>query len=186
VVHEPRPVPPFTRLTASLSANVVVRGGQAVSVTVTAERDVIDKVTTEVRDGTLEIGARGSYSSQHGVLVEVSVPTLERLLVAGSGNVDASGLSDDSLAVSITGSGNVQATGRADRLEVDVEGSGNARLFDLPARRVDVTISGAGNVDVTADEELHASVPGAGTVRYGGHPATVDTSTSGGGHVQPR
>lgn len=186
VVTERRPVSDFQGVAVDATADVRVRVGGPFSVMVTAEPDVVDRVTTDVRDGTLVIGARASYSSQRGVIVEVEVPALDHMALAGAGRLAASGVSADSFRVSLPGSGEVRAEGRAGRLVVRVDGSGNARLFDLQARRAEVRVGGAGNVDVTVAEAIDALVTGAGNVVYDGRPPTVVTRADGSGRIRPR
>ncbi|MDP9070298.1 MAG: DUF2807 domain-containing protein [Actinomycetota bacterium] len=183
---ETRPVTRFSRVTVLSSADVRVRVGDEPAVAVTADDNLLELVTTEVVDGALVIGTRGSYSTRIGIKVDVVAPLLEAVELRGSGQVTAEGVRGTRFDVSIGGSGDVRASGTADAVEVEVSGSGDARLFDLAGRTVRVTVEGSGDVEVTASEKLDVSVRGSGSVVYAGGPRAVASAVTGSGEVRPR
>ena len=183
---EARPVTGFSRVTLLSSADVRVRVGGQPAVEVTADDNLLELVTTEVRDGALAIGSNGSYSTRIGIKVDVVAPSLEAVELRGSGHVAAEGVRGARFDVSISGSGDVRASGTADAVHVEVSGSGDARLVDLAAGAVRVTVDGSGDVEVTTSDRLEVSLRGSGTVVYAGSPRAVATSVTGSGEVRPR
>jgi hypothetical protein len=183
-VTQARAVAPFTGVELAGSNNVVVRVGQEQSVLVRADDNLIDRVTTEVHSGTLVIGnTPGSFSTKSPMSVEVTVPTLDALTLAGSGNIVVEGIEAQSLRVDLPGSGTLTGTGTATRLDVTVGGSGVVQFTRLVANDVQAAVSGSGSIFVTATKSLHASVSGSGAILYAGHPQHVTRSVTGSGAI---
>lgn len=90
------------------------------------------------------------------------------VVIAGSGQVEATDLRVQRLAVTIAGSGCFSASGSASHLEVSVAGSGTASMADLVAEIAEVDIAGSGNVTFASDGEVSANIMGSGTVTVGG------------------
>jgi hypothetical protein len=115
--------------------------------------------------------------------VDVSVPSLERLTLSGSGMVAVDGFAGPALTVTLSGNGVLRATGSTTRLDVTLGGSGDAQLAQLVARDVHAVVTGSGRILVTVTGSLDASVPGTGAIVYRGAPAHVITSVTGTGVV---
>lgn len=176
----------FTDIELRAAVDMAVTIGAGRSVTVTADDNVLPFVTTQVTGETLVIESEGRYSTDLGVRVEVVTPSLEKLLVEGSGTVAVSGLDADRFEVELDGSGRVEAVGIADQLVARLRGSGDVALFELRAREVEVDVDGSGDVSVTASRELNANVEGSGSVIYDGDPTKVAFERDGSGDVRQR
>ena len=166
-----RDVAAFTRIDNRDSVDVRLQVGEPLRVRVRAGEKVIDDVSTEVRDGTLELTFDRDGWGGDDVVVEASVPRLTAIELSGSGEVEADGIDAEAFEVRSDGSGDVALSGTADRLAVDMEGSGEADLADLAAREARAFVGGSGDLDVRADERLAIEVDGSGDVRYHGDPA---------------
>ena len=178
-----RSVEHFERVRVAGAGDAVITVGEKQKVTVTCDDNLIGHVRTRVVDGTLELGLEnGSYSFRTGPRFEISVPRLTGASVAGSGDIEVSGLDSDEFDVAIAGSGDIRAKGRAARVDVDIAGSGDASLFAVEARSASASIAGSGRVDVSASESLSAKIMGSGTVRYRGDPK-VKRTIAGSGEV---
>jgi len=159
-----RTLPPFSAVELAGSNNVVIRVGAAQAVVVHADANLLRRVTTAVRDSTLEIGdLPGSYRTKSPMSVDVTVPSLTRVAVSGSGNVTASGSTP--------------------RLEAVLSGSGNLFLAELHAPAVRAQLTGSGTIRVTATATLDVRLSGSGAVFYGGHPSHVTSAITGSGVV---
>jgi hypothetical protein len=185
-VKESRTMPAFDSVDLAGSNNVVIRVGEEQSVQVYGDDNLIDRVTTDVDATTLVIGSKsGSYSTSSPMRVEVSVPSLSELTLSGSGMVVATGVEGAQLTVTISGSGVVRATGMTQQLGVTVSGSGQAELGGVEATAVQAVVSGSGEIVVTATSSLDASIPGSGSIMYGGNPTNVTKSVTGSGEITP-
>jgi hypothetical protein len=178
-----RRVPGFTRVELAGANNVVVRVGGKQSVAVRGDENLLDRVTTTVRAGTLVIRTRGSFSTRVPMSVAIRVPSLEGLTLSGNGMISAEGIQSRQLTVALPGSGALQVSGVVTRLDVAVDGSGDAQLGRLAAENVRAVIRGSGRIVVDAVNALDASVEGTGVIVYGGHPAHVTTSVTGTGTI---
>ena len=164
--------------------NVVIHVGGEQSVVVKADDNLLSHVTTEVESGALVIGnTPGSLTTKTPMSVEVTVPTLDALTLAGGGNIVVDGIEAESLTVALSGSGNVTGSGTATSLGVTLDGSGNVWFTRVAASNVHAVLSGSGNIFVTATKTLDASVPGSGTISYTGHPQAVTKSVTGSGEI---
>jgi len=178
-----RHVAAFSSVALAGSSDVIIHAGAAQSVVVHADDNLLGRVTTQVRAGTLVIGARGSFTTSSPMTVEVSVPSLQALALSGSGALTASNIQGPRMSVRLSGSGAVRASGTVTRLEVSVGGSGDAELGQLAARDVHAAVSGSGRIVTHVANTLQASVPGSGTIVYSGNPAHVTTSIIGSGAI---
>ena len=179
-----RDVGSFTSVELAGSNNVTVRVGGKQSVVVHADDNLTRRVTTRVQNGRLVLGTTpGSFEARSPMYVDIVVPSLEAMVLSGSGVLVATGVSAPSLTVTLDGSGVLRASGHANRLDVGLTGSGDAQLDQLTAADVHAVVSGSGRILVTATKRLDASVPGSGVVIYGGNPAQVTTSITGSGAV---
>lgn len=179
---ESRDLPPFTGVDLVGSNTVTVRLGTPQSVVVRADDNLISTVTTTVESGTLRIGARDSFSTQHPMSVSVTVPSLRSVTLSGSGSITVH-VSGRKLAVSVPGSGTVRASGRVVQVKATLGGSGNLELQDLVARQAAARIDGSGQIRVHATRSLVAAISGSGVIRYSGNPSSVTSNVTGSGSV---
>jgi len=184
VATQTRNLPAFESVELAGGNNVVIHVGAPQSVVVRADDNLLNRVTTDVRSGTLVIGnTPGSLTSKSPMSVAVTVPTLSALTLAGGGNIVVDGIKTESFTVILSGSGNLSGNGTAGSLDVTLSGSGNAWFTQLSADNVHAVLSGSGNVYVTATKSLDASVPGSGTIIYAGYPQHVTKSVTGSGAI---
>jgi hypothetical protein len=184
-ISEERDLEPFSEIYLAGSEEVVVTIGEPQSVTVEADDNLIELVETRVKGDTLLIRTEKNYRSSEGIRVEITVPELDEVGLAGSGDIEISGLAVAGFSVSVTGSGSVAVRGTAEDLDATVTGSGDLRLFELEVQRAEALITGSGDIEVRATESLDASVTGSGDIRYAGEPEQVRKSVTGSGDIEP-
>ena len=138
-----RSVAPFTGIYLPGVSTVSVHVGVKQTVVVHADSNLIARVTTDVRNGTLVIAERGNFSNERPVSVEVTVPRLDGVALSGSGHVNVEGARARKFTVRESGSGALTVTGAVEELDTSLSGSGNVQLQDLAARDVKATLSGS-------------------------------------------
>ena len=181
---EVRDMSAFNSVELAGSNNVVIRVGAKQSIVVKADANLLDRVTTEVQSGKLVIGnTPGSFTTKSPMGVEVNVPTLDALTLAGSGNIVVNGIETESLKVTLPGSGTLTGSGTTTQLDVTVSGSGTVQFTRLVANDVRAVVSGSGSIFITAARSLDASISGAGAILYGGNPQDVTKSVTGTGAI---
>lgn len=163
---EARDVPAFTAVELKATNDVAIHVGGTRRVLVRGDDNLLPLVTTRVEHGVLVIGASHGFTTRRPMRVDVTVPSLETVTLAGSGIV--------------------AADGRVSRLSATLSGTGQLQLASLVARDVVTVLAGTGRVDVTATHSLDAIVAGSGAIFYGGDPSRVTKDVSGRGTIAPR
>jgi hypothetical protein len=193
----------FHGVALSIPAQVEVRMGNAESVTVETDENILPWVETRVENGTLHIrpakrnlnlqprslkvvvqarqigqlsiGGGGSITA-----TSMKSPRLE-LDIGGAGTIDLAGLESNSIAAAVGGSGDVRLAGTTRRLRVSIGGSADVKAGDLKAEDVSVNIGGSGDVTVWAAGALEAAIAGSGDIAYYGDPKVHATVVGSGG-----
>ena len=179
-----RDLAPFHAVELTGSNNVIIRVGGAQSVVVKGDDNLVDRITTEVQSGRLDIGTTlDSFSTKSPMSVEISVPSLDALTLSGAGNIAVTGVDAQGFTVDLPGSGTVTASGTTSRLDVTLGGSGTLQFSRLVANDVRAVLEGTGTIFVTATASIDASVSGVGSILYGGSPQHVSRNVSGTGSI---
>lgn len=186
IKSETRQVGSFTKIESRGSADCKVTVGKAVAVSVQSDDNILPLVETTVENGTLVISSKGSFSTSHGIVVTISVPSLESFNVRGSGDSLIQGVRGRSFSTEIAGSGDVSVAGEVDRSSASIRGSGDIDFSNLRARDSVASIAGSGDITVYASESLDASIRGSGDIAYLGNPGNVERSVAGSGEIHPK
>lgn len=182
---ETREVGGFDAIDLSGSGTVRVSVTGTESLTVEAEDNILPFLTTEVRDGTLFLGAKQSISPTREIVYTITAISLEAVAVSGSGSVTALDVDADDFEVDISGSGTVTPTGVSQILNLSISGSGGFSGDGLVSTTGTVSVSGSGGAVVVVIDDLDVNVSGSGSVEYIGDP-NISTSISGSGDVSRR
>lgn len=204
---EKRNVGGFNGVKASGSIDVEIKSGDAYSVSVEDDDNLLPYIVTDINDGILDVHYKNgiSINSDHAK-VYVTAVSLDKVNVSGSGDITIEGVLKntrnmdmevsgsgsikgelDAPAVNISagGSGNIELTGRTRDMEGNVSGSGDLNCGKLQSENATIHVSGSGNAHVFASVHLSATVSGSGDVFYSGNPTSPEIHTSGSGSVEP-
>jgi hypothetical protein len=208
-----QPLPPFTRIDVSGTADVSLVQGDAESIVLPeASRDA-SPASAEVREGTLFVQSHDHArwwdtlfgARDHQPVIVIAFRNIDNIAVAGTVRVTAARLRADTLRVSgaggtslriddldardlkVSGAGALRAevAGRATDATVSISGAGEFRGARLLTQHASVSVAGAGKVTVNAEKTLKATISGAGSVDYLGEPKVTE-SVSGAGRVRRR
>ncbi len=184
-VRQTRNVGAFDKIDAGGAFEIVVNAGApSRTVVIEAAPSVVGQITTEVRDGTLELGENNSYTWNSGRRrVTIEVPSLSVFGLSGAGSADISNVHGSVFSVRVSGAGNVKLAGQTNSLSAELSGAGTLDSVALKARSVKVSISGTGSAKVWASDKLAGDVSGVGSIQYFGNPAHVERSISGVGSI---
>jgi hypothetical protein len=194
------PVAEFQKIDAGGSFTVDVTQGDKPSVTLTADDNLWDRLTVEVRDNTLHLATKpGSYRNVH-VEAKVITPKLTALTLSGASrgavhgidqksdslNVELSGASHvegdvhaGDLTLGLSGASHATLTGSADVVHIDASGASHASLEKLTGNTAHASLSGASDVQVNAIKNLDYDLSGASHLTYAGSPTVDRAHTSG-------
>ena len=172
----------FDQVEFSGSGQCNVKCGEAQSVSVTFDDNLIDFVDVGVENGKLKLAVTESYSSSAGLVVNITVPDLKLVEVSGAGTAKITNYTGEKLAINISGAATIIAEGTADTIDVQASGACTLKLLDLVAKNGNFDMSGAGSAKVHVTEQLDAKISGVGSVKYKGEPQ-VKENISGVGSV---
>jgi len=202
-----RDIASFTGLHNSISAQVVVVRGDKYQVKIEGESNIIEALSTEVKDGALQIGFPGFRDIRMTRRLHITVTTpgeLSEVANSGSGGIRADdvfksssmrvrnsgsgviaiGLNADQLDLALSGSGKIEVKGRAKQLTCNISGSGHIRGNDLSVEEhSQIHVSGSGSCTITTNGVIDGRISGSGGINYGGNPSTVNVSHSGSGRA---
>jgi hypothetical protein len=179
-VTELRRVTSFATVELAGANTVTVRVGPPQSVAVTADDNLVDHVSTTVRDGRLLISDDGSFTSRTPMTVAVSVPALDGVTLSGEGTVAIDGVAATDFIATLSGTGTLTASGSVDRLTAVLTADGTIELQGLAAQDVIARLEGTGTISLRATSTLDATLTGTGSIVYSGSPSVTAHNTGTG------
>jgi hypothetical protein len=191
-------------------AEIFIQQGEEETVQIEADDNLLPQLSTEVLTGkltikNLETDWKASVNPSTPVKItitardlnEIELPTpvgnLEvnglhtdtlKLVLSGGAQVKLNGLQVDLLDALLSGAGDIQVSGTADEVQVVHSGLGNFNAADMESNKATVELSGMGDATVRVQEELTATISGAGSIQYYGNPR-VEQNVNGAGSVKP-
>jgi hypothetical protein len=207
LIEQDRSVNNYNRLDMAAIGNVHIKQDNQEGLRIKTDDNLLPYFKTEVVNGLLVISIDPPVSLQPSQRVEInlSVKALQEIRLSGSGTIEAPHLEAEQFALTLTGSGNVALSDfSAQRLTVWLAGSGNVRLAGrvteqditlrgsgsyqagtLTSTKAAIRLPGSGNAALQVSDVLQAEIRGSGTIRYRGHPRTVEQSVTGSGTIRP-
>lgn len=190
---ETRTVDNFTKIAFRIPGKMYLRQGNEQKVVLEGNKEVLDKIKTEVSGGRLSIGRENNnwrmwdWDDDNRIVAYVTVKTLDGLSVSGSGNVIGEGVlkaGDLDLAVSGSGSMEIEVSVSGE-MEADVSGSGNMQVKGT-CRSLESKVSGSGKVILagTITDLADMSVSGSGKIIASGSAREIRTTISGSGEIR--
>lgn len=195
----------FTEIALAGPHDVVVTVGQAPSVRAEGDESELERLDIRIDGDRLNIGNKPQrmVGTRRAVTVYVTVPSLSRAAIAGSGDMridrvegesfrgaiggsgdlEIGALRAEQVHFAIAGSGDISARGQAGAVEAEIAGSGDIEARELQARTAKVSVIGSGGVAITASESADVAVMGSGNVTVDGN-ARCNVRKMGSGEVR--
>jgi len=188
--------------------DLVITLGEREALTITAESNLLELITSEVDGGELTLRAERGVNLRptKSIRYELTVRELERIRGTGSGDISAPRLSSEHMDLTLTGSGDLdlegletgdcslRITGSGDaeigRLEAEafglrITGSGDVKIFDGTARSFEAQITGSGDCKAADLETRTAEIRISGSGGVAVHvDETLDCRITGSGDVR--
>ncbi len=204
---EIRNVKDFNAIKVSAGIDLYLKMGETEEVKVVADEDIIDKVITEVKDGTLKIYMKQNNGWNWGQTksrkVYVSVKELVELSASSGSDVNSENtLNGESLKVSASSGSDVnldihyknfsvdassgsdaKITGKTKNLEAEASSGSDIKAQDLESVICKVSVSSGSDATVNVSDELYAKASSGGDVHYYGNPQIKNIDESSGGDV---
>lgn len=180
---EARQTGKFSGINLQAPVQVIVSIGATPSISVSGPADVVPLVLTTVRDNVLTIALKDSVIFTKPVKVVITNPSLQAVDLSGSGSLNASGISGDSLNLNVSGSGTIVAAGSVNMVNVAIKGSGDVDVRAVHAKGLNASVQGSGDLRGYASASAIINVAGSGDVRIRGNPPARIVNRSGSGDV---
>lgn len=203
----------FTALVHKAIGDVEIVQGDHCAIRVDASDNVREHIRTEIKNGELVIYYDTDWTDWTGlrwmkgshVRFYVTMQQVEKIHLAGLGDIKADGINTTSLNLIQSGAGSVRiknlhaglletklsglgstylSSGEVETQKLTLSGAGSYYAADLKSQISDVRLSGAGSAEIWVETALDAKVSGAGSVRYKGAVQQVNQSVSGVGSVK--
>jgi len=181
---ESREIGSFTEVEVSGAFVVRITQGDQPSLQLQGDDNLLELVSTDVSGSRLSIDTTESVRQNLPLEIDIVMATLEELAVSGAAEVTIVDLRSETFSFDCSGACRAQISGQTQRAHVVVSGAGTVNALELHSNIAEVTISGAGRVSICADEQIDASVEGAGRIQYACDPEQVNTSVDGVGEIE--
>jgi hypothetical protein len=209
VIEDTKSVKDFKSVELAVPGKLTISQGSDFSFAMKGDEDFLKEIEVILDGDKLQIKRKSGFNYSFGnkkVDVFVTMPVVEGLSIAGSGDIEAATpISAKDLKTAIAGSGNIKITdltvdnlkasiagsgdviingkGNAQDLDASVAGSGDILVNGIMFNNAKISIAGSGNATIAAKESLKARVAGSGDIYYNGNPL-VDAKISGSGTVK--
>ncbi|SHN36704.1 Putative auto-transporter adhesin, head GIN domain [Duganella sacchari] len=162
---------------------VEIRVGQAPSLQVEGDSNILPLLRTDASSGTLRIWIDGSVRTSHPLRITYTTPELRQVSANGSGNMHISGLHGGPLSLSLNGSRAVRLDGNVSRLDARLNGSGGLNAGGLESGSTVARLSGSGQLALgrVNGELLNLEVQGSGGASASGNVRSMTVRLNGSG-----
>ena len=207
IVTETRNTGSFDAISVGGSFDVEVKMGDAMSVVVEADDNIMKYIETKVSGNTLKISTEGlhSFSDVH-MKVYVTVPVLTAVSASASAEVVGENIltNADKLVFKASSSASIKAEVNAPDIVTDANSSASITLrgktknhkteasssaeinaFELLTENTTANVTSSANIEVHASVSLNAHASSSGSVEYKGA-ATVTKSENSSGTVSKK
>jgi hypothetical protein len=203
-VSEVRSVSGFDKIELALDAEVTYVQDTDYSVVVEAQSNILDVLDTDVSGSILKIDFHRNVCTHSKIKITIHSPEIKALTISGSGEISSSqpivtflmdlkisgsgkinltSLTAETMSGTISGSGDITIDSGTVTDEVfSISGSGSIYTLEMVSQNSDTKISGSGSAFINVMQELYVKISGSGNVSYKGQP-TVDTHISGSGDL---
>lgn len=176
----------FKKIKAGGAINLQVGAQKDFGLTVEADDNLLEHITTVVSGDTLIIGSQGKISPTSEIKINVWLPELVDLEISGASTATVTGINTDSLKLEASGASKIKIDGEVKTLETDASGASGIDAENLKAENAHAEASGASSVTVNAVNQIDAIASGASTVAYTGNPQNITQNSSGASTIKKK
>ena len=198
---------PFNAVTVGNGMQLFIVSGEAKSIEVVAQAEILPLIRSDVADNRLTVGLTASLETSKGIKIYVSVGNLSEIKVKEGGylflpeqvEMDSlkmllqSGASADcavfskTFSCTVMGGSTLRLSGKVpDSAIIAVLGGSELKGKNFKCLDCDVTVLGASKCWITAQQTLKARVENESKLLYYGYPKTVQKMTKLNGRISHR
>jgi hypothetical protein len=201
-----RQVKNFHEIEVSGAFNITLTQGNVEKLVVEADADILPKIITEVRGGTLIIKFKNNTTINNSgkMNIELTFINLDGIDLSGAVKltgahplkfthleIEGSGASKinlnftaSKLNCDLSGASDITLSGIVPDFYAELSGACNLNAEELKTRFCSLESSGASKAKVNVSEKLSVEGSGATHVSYTGNPASIDSDMSGASKLQ--
>ncbi len=203
VVKEERTISGFTSLEVSGAFNVYLYQGKSESLTVEADKNLMQYIKTEVKGDKLEIYTEKNIQKFTKLNIYLTFEELEMIDISGAVSItgedmmqfdelhlDGSGASEVDLKMEVaildadfSGASEIELSGNAKTATFDLSGASEINAYDFIISNCELEVSGASDARIHVTENLEVEVSGAASIKYKGNPR-LESDISGAGSLK--
>ena len=199
----------FDKVDVSHSFKVDISQGDAFSVVIRVDDNLVEHLQVVKQGSTLKIGLKDNRDfiiSNATMEAEVTMPKLTGLDASGASHANITGfqstedlildisgssslagdISAGDVSIDLSGSSEATLSSSGQDLTLDVSGSSELDLSDFPVADAKIDAGGASTATVNASGRLDVDASGASNVYYLGDPSLGTIDTSGASSVEPK
>ena len=193
-----------TRVLAGVPATLHLVAGEPRGILIKGQENLLPYLVLTESGDKLEIEVKEGYRLEPTEPLELTItlPVLNELALAGTGNGDLRGFKGETLELSVAGTGGIVASqlevqrlkgniagagsldlggGSAASIELNIAGAGDVLGSEMRGNEVEVNIAGSGDVEVRAQQTLKIGIAGTGNITYWGDPEVEQQIVGSGG-----
>jgi len=187
IVTEERSVTGFSKVDLQSIGNLTIIEGDKEALTIKADDNIIQYITTEVFNNTLEIGMKPNINIDPSRSIEytLTVKSLSSVVLSGFGNINAAELNNKDIEIKLSGSGNMTLGDlKAENAMLRVSGFGNINVDKMVVDQPRLEISGSGDIEVNQMQavSLNLKISGFGNADITGSVTDQDIQIVGSGN----
>lgn len=177
VVTETRSVSGFDGITITGAGKILIDQNGSEALSVTADDNLMQHITTEVRDGKLVIGftPRVVFGRVTALTFNVSAKQMNSIQLDGAAVVEGKNIAAENFSAKLNGAGAITLAGKVTAQEALLDGVGSYNAAELASQRAQVTQNGTGRAVVRVSDKLDAVISGVGSIEYIGNPQVTKT-----------
>ena len=203
VIKEKRDVSGFVSLQVSGAFEVFLYQGKSESLTIEADRNLMEVIKTEVKGDKLKIYTEENIKSYTKMNIYLTFEDLEMIDISGAVevssdemlsfdelNLEGSGASEldlkleaSTLKADFSGASEINLDGMAKYVVFDLSGASEIDATSFEIKHCELDVSGASDAKLYVTDNLEVNVSGAASVRYKGSPQ-VSSDISGAGSLK--
>jgi hypothetical protein len=193
----------FTKIKVSTGLDLYISQGTKNQITVEADENLQDIITTEVNDGILKIYSEKNIWRAKARKIYVTIKNIEAITATSGSDVYTNEtLKVNNLNISATSGADIHISVDADTVkttatsgsEIEVSGVSNNHTskatsgasidaYQLRSKNVTARVTSGADINVYASESIDAKATSGGDIDFKGSPEKVNKKTSSGGSV---
>ena len=204
VIKQERQISSFNSLEVGGAFRVFLTQGDKESLTVEADENLLEYISTEIRGNSLKISTTKDINNSNALNIYLTITKLEEMDISGACkltcetkinledlDLECSGASDielkltaNHLDLEFSGASQIEMFGNANEVSLDLSGASDLDALELEAEKYSADISGASHAKIYVKSELSVDVSGAASLKYKGEPKLIQTDVSGAGSLK--